>query len=46
MKKENDEITYLLPPAAAVINPKQKDCSYPFKSICGAVVVYKFIQVL
>ena len=45
-QKENDEITYLLPPAAAVINPKQKDCSYPFKSICGAVVVYKFIQVL
>ena len=29
-----------------MINPKQKDCSYPFKSICGAVVVYKFIQVL
>ena len=45
-QKENDEITYLLPPAAAVINPKQKDCSYPFESICGAVVVYKFIQVL
>ena len=45
-KEEDGTSTYLLPPAAAVINPKQQDCPYPFKSICGAVVVYKFIQVL
>lgn len=36
----------LLPPAAAVINPKQSDCPYPYKNICGAVVAWKFIQVL
>ncbi len=36
----------LLPPAAAVIDPKQKKCTYPFDGICGAVVAYKFIQVL
>lgn len=45
-KDEDGKITYILPPAAAVINPKQNDCPYPFKNICGAVVVYKFIQVL
>ncbi|MDO5146395.1 MAG: single-stranded-DNA-specific exonuclease RecJ [Eubacteriales bacterium] len=37
---------YLLPEAAAVINPKQEDCLYPAKNICGAVVAWKFVQVL
>ncbi len=32
--------------AAAVIDPKQLDCNYPFKQICGAGVAFKFIQVL
>lgn len=36
----------LLPPAFAVVDPKQEKCSYPFDGICGAVVAYKFIQVL
>lgn len=36
----------LLPPAAAVIDPKQERCRYPFDGICGAVVAYKFVQVL
>lgn len=36
----------LLPPAEAVIDPKQEKCRYPFKGICGAVVAYKFVQVL
>lgn len=35
-----------LPPAEAVIDPKQEKCRYPFKGICGAVVAYKFVQVL
>ena len=35
-----------LPPADAVIDPKQEQCSYPFKGICGAVIAYKLIQVL
>ena len=34
-----------LPPADAVIDPKQAQCSYPFDGICGAVVAYKLIQV-
>lgn len=36
----------ILPPADAVIDPKQKKCEYPFEGICGAVVAYKFVQVL
>lgn len=36
----------ILPPADAVIDPKQRSCSYPFPEICGAVVAYKLIQAL
>ena len=36
----------ILPPAEAVIDPKQEKCGYPFGGICGAVVAYKFVQVL
>lgn len=32
--------------ADAVVNPKQQECRYPFKGICGAVVAWKLIQVL
>lgn len=34
-----------LPAADAVVDPKQKDCSYPYKGICGAVVAYKLMQI-
>lgn len=43
---EDDHKCYLLPPADAVVDPKQKDCAYPYKHLCGAGVVYKFVQVL
>lgn len=32
--------------ADAIVNPKQNDCLYPCKGICGAVVVWKLVQVL
>lgn len=35
-----------LPPALAVIDPKQEACGYPFPGICGAVVAYKVIVAL
>ncbi len=44
--KENGEKSYLIPPADAVVNPKQADCSYPYPGLCGAAVAWKFIQVL
>ena len=40
------EKIYRLPPADAVIDPKQKDCVYPFKGLCGAAVAYKLMEAL
>lgn len=45
--EENDgERCYKLPPADAVIDPKQADCGYPFKGLCGAAVAYKLMEKL
>ena len=44
--EENGERKEILPDADAIVNPKQKDCAYPFKEICGAVVAWHLIRVL
>jgi len=44
--EENNTKVYLSTDADAIINPKQLDCKYPFKSLCGAGVVYRFIRYL
>jgi single-stranded-DNA-specific exonuclease len=35
-----------IPNAFAVINPKQSDCEYPFKMLCGCGIALKLIQAL
>ena len=37
---------YILPEADAVVDPKQEDCTYPFKGLCGAAVAYKLLEAL
>ena len=41
-----DGRNWIIPKADAVVNPKQNDCLYPNKNICGAVVAWKLIWAL
>ena len=34
----------VMPPAAAILNPKRNDDAYPFKHLCGCGVGFKFMQ--
>ena len=46
IEDEEGERIYVKPDADAIINPKQVECNYPFKELCGAGVAFKFIDVL
>lgn len=43
---EDGQKSYHVPDADAVVNPKQADCPYPYKGLCGAAVAWKLVQVL
>ena len=45
-EETNGSKKYRIPQVDAVVDPKQKDCTYPYKEICGAVVAWKVIQLL
>ena len=45
--KENEAgRRYILPPADAVVDPRQEGCEYPFKGLCGTAVAYKLVEAL
>lgn len=44
--EEAGERRYLRSPADAIVNPKQPECHYPYKGLCGAAVAWKVIQIL
>lgn len=41
---DHHEVPDILPPAYAIINPKQSDCNYPEKMLCGSGVIFKFVE--
>lgn len=44
--EENGKRNMILPDADVIINPKQPECLYPFKELCGAAVAWKLVQCL
>lgn len=43
---EDGTRTTILPPADVIVNPKQADCPYPYKKLCGAAVAWRLVEVL
>lgn len=45
-EEEDGSRIVMLPPADVIINPKQEDCPYPFKKLCGAAVAWRLAEAL
>lgn len=43
---DHHEVQEVLPDADVIVNPRQPDCSYPYKKLCGAAVAWKLVQEL
>ncbi|MCM1104188.1 MAG: single-stranded-DNA-specific exonuclease RecJ [Clostridium sp.] len=45
-EKEDGSREYLLPRAAAIVDPKREDSRYPYAGICGAAVAFQLIRAM
>lgn len=43
---DHHEVQEKLPPADVIVNPRQQDCPYPFKKLCGAAVAWRLVELL
>ena len=43
---DHHELQETVPDADAIVNPRQPDCPYPYKKLCGAAVAWKLVQEL
>lgn len=43
---DHHELQETVPDADVIINPRQPDCPYPYKKLCGAAVAWKLVQEL
>jgi single-stranded-DNA-specific exonuclease len=43
---DHHEIPHQVPPAYAIVNPKQRDCGFPFDSLAGVGVVFNLLMAL
>lgn len=43
---DHHELQETVPDADVIVNPRQPDCPYPYKKLCGAAVAWKLVQKL